>query len=123
MTEAPPEVGINAPLKININSAFWPIAVTCPKCSAEVYTECRYRWGIWNFFTLFCCQDINSMGGLPYWSKWYRDVVHICPKCREEICHLQKCPCCIPPIDDKKDKEKAGGAAPAAAPAAAAPAK
>lgn len=84
---------INDSKMVNINSAFFPITVQCPKCSAEVTTKCKYKIGIWNMCQCLC-------GGwqffcAPVWFKWYRDVTHICPKCQIEICHVSKCPFCI----------------------------
>lgn len=99
------ENALNGPTKININSAFWPVGVTCPKCNAEVMTECKYRWGLWNMCTLVYCQHWQAMLA-PIWFKWYRDVIHVCPKCRAEICHIQKCPFCIKPLEEKKEEKK-----------------
>uniref|UniRef100_A0AC34QPF3 LITAF domain-containing protein n=1 Tax=Panagrolaimus sp. JU765 TaxID=591449 RepID=A0AC34QPF3_9BILA len=84
---------INDSKMVNINSAFFPVTVQCPKCSAEVTTECKYKIGIWNMCQCLC-------GGwqffcAPVWFKWYRDVTHVCPKCQAEICHVSKCPFCI----------------------------
>lgn len=86
--------GVNDPQIMNINSAFHPIGVTCPKCNADIMTECKYKFGIWNLCNCICCHNWTFCC-LPVWFKWFRDVTHVCPKCQAEICHVNKCPFCI----------------------------